>query len=200
VLAWPVLRGLHWRQVREDIGWTLGRRPAAEPVIGVGCYVLNYPLMVAGLIAVFVLMAAQQYLQGGGPGKDDLVSPSTPSHPIVGPLASGDWETRMLILLLASVFAPIVEETIFRGVLYRHLRELTCWSGMAVSIILSGLISSFIFAAIHPQGLLAVPVLMALAFGFVLAREWRGTLIPCIVAHGLNNGLVMLVSIGMLGD
>jgi len=200
VLLWPVLRGVPWQQVRENIGLTLGRRPAAEPTIGLGCYIMGYPLMFAGLVVMLILMGAQHLLNGGGASADDLVSPSTPSHPIVAPLARGDWEMRLLIFVLASIVAPIVEETIFRGVLYRHLRELTRGLGIIVSVALSGLISSFIFAVIHPQGLLAVPLLTALAWGFVLAREWRGTLVPSMVAHGLNNGLVLLVSIGMLGD
>jgi membrane protease YdiL (CAAX protease family) len=199
VLVWPVVRGVPWRQVREDLGWTLGRRGAAEPIIGLGCYILTFPLLFVGLAIVLILTFAQNLLTGG-PTPDDLVGPITPSHPIVGPLARGDWEIRLQIFFLASIVAPIVEETMFRGVLYRHLRELTDRFGALVSVICSGLISSFIFAVIHPQGLLAVPVLMALAFGFVLAREWRCTLIPSMVAHGVNNGLVMMMGILMLGD
>ena len=170
-LAWPVMRGVPWRQVREDVGLTLGRRPAAEPAIGLGCYLMGYPLMLVGFLITLALMAIQQMLSGRSP--DDLVGPSLPSHPIEMPLASGDWELRLQIFFLASFVAPIVEETMFRGVLYRHLRELTCHGFTAISIVFSGLVSSFIFAVIHPQGLLAVPMLMALACGFVLAREWR---------------------------
>jgi membrane protease YdiL (CAAX protease family) len=55
-----------------------------------------------------------------------------------------------------------------------------------------------IFAAIHPQGLLFIPVLGALACGFSLAREWRGSLIPCIVAHGVNNFAVGLLAVLLL--
>ncbi|HYV37735.1 MAG TPA: type II CAAX endopeptidase family protein [Gemmataceae bacterium] len=200
VVFWPVLRGLSWRQVREDIGWTLGRRPALEPGIGVGCYVMSYPLLVVGIVMVLGLMAAQTLLSGGGPSADDLTSPSTPGHPVVGPLASGDWPLRLQLFFLASIVAPIVEETMFRGVLYRHLREVTRRFALVGSMIVAGLVSSFIFAVIHPQGLLGIPVLMALAIAFVLTREWRGTLIPCMVAHGLNNGLVLLVSVGMLAE
>jgi membrane protease YdiL (CAAX protease family) len=56
-------------------------------------------------------------------------------------------------------------------------------------------VTSFIFAVIHPQGIFAVPLLMALAFGFSLIREWRETLLPCMVAHGLHNGLATLTMI-----
>ena len=34
-LIWPRLRGISWAEIRADIGWTAGRRPLAEPAIGV---------------------------------------------------------------------------------------------------------------------------------------------------------------------
>ena len=105
---------------------------------------------------------------------------------------------RLQVILLARVIAPIVEETMFRGVLYRHLREAShAWRWLP-SVIFSGTVSSFIFAIVHPQGIVAVPVLMALAYGFVIAREWRGTLIPAIVGHALNNGVVTTLAVDML--
>jgi hypothetical protein len=115
-------------------------------------------------------------------------------------MARPDWWLRIQILLAVSVVAPIVEETMFRGVLYRHLRAATGELGIALSVLVSAGLASFIFAVIHPQGLIAVPALMALAFGFTLAREWRGSLVPSMVAHGLNNGLLVLVFILALAD
>ena len=82
----------------------------------------------------------------------------------------------------------------FRGVLYRHLREASCLLRYATSVLLSILVVSFLFAAIHPQGLVAIPPLMGLAVAFNLIREWRGTLVPGMVAHGVHNGLLMLLS------
>ena len=43
------------------------------------------------------------------------------------------------------------------------------------SVVLSATISGFVFAAIHPQGWVAVPALMGLAYAFAVIREWRGT-------------------------
>src|SRR5262249_30657671 len=120
------------------------------------------------------------------------------AHPVIGEIAHADPWTLVMILLLASVAAPIIEETFFRGVLHRHLREATGRWGTVLSVLFSGGLVSFIFAVIHPQGYLAVPVLMALAFGFTLAREHRGTLLPSMVSHGLNNGLVLMLSVLML--
>jgi membrane protease YdiL (CAAX protease family) len=186
VLAWPVLRGVPWRQVRQDIGLRTGDYPGQGILYGGLTYLLSLPLLITGFIVVFILMALQKHL-GGGLGGD-----GAPTHPIIG-LVGEDWWSRIQVILVASFTAPLVEETMFRGVLYRHLREATRGTGFALSLILSGLINSFIFAVIHPQGLIAVPALMALAVGFSLAREWRGSLIPCMVAHGTSNGVVTLL-------
>jgi membrane protease YdiL (CAAX protease family) len=199
VVFWPVLRGVSWKQVRQDIGWTRGRQPVLEPAAGIGCYVMSLPLLIVAILVVALLTWLQTQVQqqffGGGPSPDDFTSPMEPNHPITMPLARGDWSIRLQIFFLASFVAPIVEETMFRGVLYRHLRELTKGWATAMSVFVSAIVSSFIFAVIHPQGFLAVPVLMALALGFVLAREWRGTLVGAMIAHGLNNGFVLLISV-----
>ena len=99
------------------------------------------------------------------------------------------------IFVLGCVAAPIVEETMFRGVLYRHLRDSTGRAGLVVSILCSALGSSFLFAVIHPQGIAFAPILTGLAVGFCLAREWRGTLVPCIVAHALTNALALTLNV-----
>jgi membrane protease YdiL (CAAX protease family) len=190
VLAWPVLRGIPWRQVRQEIGWTAGRQPAAEPLIGVGTYAAALPLVCAGLLVTLTLKGAQELLQG----PPDPFGPSgAPAHPITAVANNPSPWLWVQVLLVASVAAPLVEETMFRGVLYRHLREATGRAARAPSVVLSALVSSFVFAVIHPQGLLGVPVLMGLALAFSLAREWRGTLVPAMIAHGLNNGAVTLL-------
>lgn len=192
-LLWPVLRGIPWRTVREDIGLTWGRQPLAEPFLGVGCYAMGLPLLALGVIATFVLMGVQSVIEGrpeAGPFEPTL---SGPAHPIISVLAGGDWWARAQVLFIASIVAPIVEEIMFRGVLYRHLREATGGLGPVLSVGLSALWVSFIFAVIHPQGWVAVPALMALAIAFTIAREWRVTLIPGMVAHGVNNGVLMVL-------
>jgi hypothetical protein len=185
-----VLRGVPWRQVREEIGWTAGRQPALEPLIGVGTYAAALPLLFIGLLITLALKGAQELIQG----PPDPFGPSgAPGHPLTAVVNHSSLWLWAQVVLVASVAAPVVEETMFRGVLYRHLREATGRGSRALSVVLSALVTSFVFAAIHPQGLLGVPVLMALALAFNLAREWRGTLIPAMIAHGINNGAVTLL-------
>ena len=76
----------------------------------------------------------------------------------------------------------------FRGFLYRHMRQATSRGGFLLSVLCSAFVVSFVFAVIHPQGLLFVPALMAIALSLTLTREWRESLIASIVHHGLHNG------------
>ena len=88
--------------------------------------------------------------------------------------------------------ATIESKNITRPIHPRSITEGWAW---LASVVFSGTVASFLFAAVHPQGLIAVPLLMALAYGFTLAREWRGTLIPSMVGHALNNALVTTLAV-----
>jgi membrane protease YdiL (CAAX protease family) len=197
-LAWPVCRGLPWAQVRRDIGWTAGAHPALEPLIGVATYPTALPLVAIGFVLVLALLALESRWHGGG-AETSFAPSDLPAHPIVQFLVTSTYWQRVQILILGTVIAPIVEETMFRGVLYRHLREASRGWRIGVSVLFSATVVSFIFAVIHPQGLVAVPLLMALAYAFTAVREWRGTLIPGMVAHGITNGVTMTLLLLLAG-
>ncbi|MDP7028673.1 MAG: type II CAAX endopeptidase family protein [Phycisphaerales bacterium] len=188
-LGWPVLRGVAWSRVRQDIGWTCGQGMVKE----LGCGLLGYAAAIPiagvgmGISMILILLAAPD--EGAGAA----------AHPIVNELAAGGWPVRIQVLLVASVAAPVVEETMFRGVLYRQIRSATATSRLWMSVAVSAGLTSLVFAVIHPQGVLAVPALMGLAIAFSLAREWRGSLIAPIVMHGVSNGIVMAMLMVMLG-
>jgi membrane protease YdiL (CAAX protease family) len=188
-LAWPVLRGIPWPQVRQDIGWHADRRPGLEPLFGIGCYVMALPMLILGGI-LFLILTKLRDLLGWGP--DEFGPSNAPGHPIVFWVGHAGWWIWLEVLFVASVVAPIVEETMFRGVLYRHLRAATVGWWPALSVLFSTVVVSFLFAVIHPQGFLAVPLLMSLALAFTLMREWRGTLLPSMIAHGINNAVATL--------
>jgi membrane protease YdiL (CAAX protease family) len=183
VLAWPVLRGVSWRQMRQDIGWRAGDQPIREPFYGVLCYLATFPILIVLLLMLALL------LQHG----PKWLTP--PSHPIIGEVLHGGWWAWLQTLFVASVGAPLVEETMFRGVLYRHLREASASQGRWRSVVVSALVAAFIFAALHPQGLLGILPLMALACGFTAAREWRGSLVPSMTVHALHNGMLTVMLI-----
>ena len=108
-------------------------------------------------------------------------------------ITEGNPQTILLVFTLAVVAAPLIEEVMFRGLLYRHLRDLTARWRIAISVAVSCLANALIFAIIHPQGWLALAPLAALAMGCCILREWRGSLIAPITLHFANN----LVAIGI---
>jgi membrane protease YdiL (CAAX protease family) len=190
-LVWPVARGVPWRAVRYDVGLGAGRRPLVELAAGIGTYVAAVPMLLGGLVLALVLAALARRLGVS----DSLLPEESPGHPLVAYVIHSGWWGRAQALLVAGVVAPLVEETMFRGVLYRHLRESTAGLGRAAGVVASALAVSFVFAVIHPQGWLGVPPLMGLAFAFCLAREWRGTLLPAMVAHAIQNVAVTSILI-----
>ncbi len=188
-VCWPVRRGIKWSDVREDIGLTRGKG-FMEFVWGVVCYVSALPLLVLGLLMVLALMTLAG-ASSGGPPLDEFAPVEGPSHPIVHWLSNANVLAWIQAFVIACVVAPVVEETMFRGVLNRHLRDATAKWRIVCSVVFSCFFNALIFAAIHPQGWIGIPLLASLAFGFSLAREWRGSLIAPMTMHALNNGIVL---------
>ena len=177
-IGWPVIRGISWHQVRQDLGLTKGCGIIQETAAGILSYALAIPMLMIGFVVVMFLILVQKMFDSGG---------GDPSHPLQEMIGQGSTWDNVQFYIVACIAAPIVEEIMFRGVLYRHLREATGKFGFIASLIASALGTSFIFAVIHPQGWVFAPALMGLAFGFCVAREWRGSLIACITAHALTN-------------
>lgn len=170
-VAWPMLRGVSFRTQRADWGVHFGTNVFSEIAFGIMGYLAGLPLV--GLMLAVSAMLMQ-------------LSGTTISHPISNEIA----DNPLTMLLLAAVFAPLTEELLFRGGFVSHLRA---WTG----VVLSSAISGFIFAAIHPQGWAAIPVLMGMGAVFALIRQWRDSLVPSIAAHALNNGILVTFMILM---
>lgn len=192
-LVWPVVRGVPFDRVREDIGWK-AKSPIYDLLSAPIAYAATLPMLIPGFIVVVVASSFLSLVQE----QHEFARQAAPGHPIQEFLSSGDWLMIVMVFIAACVAAPIVEETIFRGILYRHLRDASSrfkkWMSIAISVTLNG----FIFAAIHPQGILAIPILMTLAICFSLAREWRGSLYPSMVMHGIHNFAITCISLVVL--
>jgi membrane protease YdiL (CAAX protease family) len=176
-ILWPRFRGMTWAQIRRALGWHRGKGIAIEVVSGVAGYLAALPILALAII----LMVFLTRLSGG----------KGPSHPIVNEISADFW-SAIKLYLLASVWAPITEELLFRGALFHHLRRRHGWW-------ISTAIVSFIFAAIHPQGYLGIPVLMTIAFLMAALREWRGSLIAPMVFHAVNNFVAITIVVFMMG-
>lgn len=93
---------------------------------------------------------------------------------------------RYAIAALATFTAPVVEEVVYRGLLYSALRK-------RISETASVLIVVGIFALIHvPQYLPSVAVILTitvLSLVLTLVRARTGRLLPCIVIHMIFNAI-----------
>ena len=183
VLAWPVIRGVPFGTVLKDIGWEM-KNPFVEMFYGAVAYMASMPALAAGLILSIMVIQFMSMAET----QAEFAS-SGAGHPIVEQFSDGNSQTILIAFLTACIAAPIVEETMFRGVLYRHLRELSDAKRRGASVIFSAIVNGLIFAAIHPQGLAGVPVLAAIAICMTLAREWRSSLVASMTMHAIHNTL-----------
>ncbi len=184
-LNWPLLRGVPKAEARAQMGWTRGKGVWREIAAGLTGYVAMVPIILTGLAVTLLLMGAVSSLTGG---KDT----SPVMHPIVEGLAEGNLGVSLFLFVLAAGMAPVFEETVFRGAFFASLRG-------RMSLVSAGLLSCFIFAVVHPQGVYAIPALSAIGFGFACIREWRHSLIASMTAHSLNNALLVVGLILVFG-
>jgi len=174
-LVWPRLRGEKWKDAFMAIGWYRGQGILREMGAGILGYIAGLPLLAVAFIPVMILSRS---------------TGSVPTHPIANEI-SRDPFTLIFIMGLACIWAPVAEETFFRGMLFGYLRRRRHW-------VAAGILTGFIFAVIHPQGWIAVPLLGTIGFTLSAIREWRGSIIAPMTAHALNNGSVLLIAILML--
>jgi len=111
------------------------------------------------------------------------------------PLFQGDYMGQALFFFGAALLVPIGEETLFRGYVFNALRltfEERPWGH-----VLAYLVSALLFSAAHSlsatQGLIGLLV-PTFCMGLILAwgMHRTGSLIPCIIAHAMNNSIGLL--------
>jgi membrane protease YdiL (CAAX protease family) len=112
------------------------------------------------------------------------------SNPVIGIVMdaahTGNFLAFFMFYITLGVFAPICEETLFRGFLYSSLRR-------KMGIFPSVVISAALFAALHLDvgGILPLFTLGCL---FALVFEKTKSIIPSMITHGLwNSGTFTLV-------
>jgi len=100
----------------------------------------------------------------------------------------------VLLIIMTTFLAPIMEEWLFRGVLFRALSEGGRRGGSRASVVLGVVLSAVLFALAHGE-----PLQFAGLFflGVVLATlVWRTRrLVPSIVTHVSFNGVAIAVLI-----
>lgn len=162
----------------KDVGLTtenLGR----NVLLGLWAFLLEMPVtMVVALIFVALMRNFP-----------------APEHPAAVALEHGaSLGTIIVTFVMGAIVAPFWEETMFRGLLFPALRK------VLRGPIPAALLSSFLFASIHPQGPVLWAALASVAlFSCVLAQNTR-SLVPSVVMHFAHNATLLILTVLISGS
>ncbi len=178
-LVWllvPLLMLRHTGITLADLGFRTRSLPV-DLLWGIGGYAVAAPLtQVAAIVSTWLFRGE-----------------STPLHPVVTALAGSQSPlAQALLFTQLAMLAPLTEETLFRGVLFRSLTGRLGIVGALVA-------TSTLFAVLHPQLPLGFLGIFVLGTIFNTLYLLRGSLAPCIFAHALNNAAVFL-QFALLGN
>lgn len=191
---WPLIRGVTFTQLREQMGW-IARGPMEERSRGglegvlreVGFGLLAYFSMLPVLAVVLLFTVLMGVGSGPSGGSGGVEEQTLPTNPVIDILLQSSPLQVLLFFILAACWAPIAEEAVFRGALYRHMRG-------SCGVALSAIVTTVLFGVMHGYHLLMLGPVITLGAGFALMREARGSLIAPMTAHMLHNStLVMLM-------
>lgn len=113
-----------------------------------------------------------------------LTPPSTDVYTKL--LGHTTWYTFILNLLLAGVLAPLVEETLFRGIIFGSLQAyFGKWT--------AAMVSAAIFSGLHFQAYGFIPRFM-LGIALVYLYDKYKSLYPSVGLHALNNTVATIIA------
>lgn len=186
ILLWPLLRGMSFRRWKTAIGLSCPRGVGREILAGIAGYLAGLPILIAAMAITLLLVAARALLLG---------DKSPPENPIVDLLSVDAVWLQFLLAFMAVVWAPLNEELLFRGGLYRHLRG-------SLPVLVAAPFTAVLFGFMHGYDVLLLLPVMTLGFNFALMREWRGSIVASMTAHAIHNGFamtVLLVGLRLIG-
>ncbi len=160
-VVWMIVTGFGKRPFWQTLGWSWNG---------------NYNFWTSAALAVALLLFAGLITALIGEGKetdiDRIVASSTAA--------------RITTAFLATLTAPLVEEIIYRGVLYSALQRAIgmLWAIIGVSVLFAGV---HVLQYSNNLGVITAVTLLSLALTTLRAKS--GRLLPCFVMHLVFNGI-----------
>ena len=162
-LAWFVVTKANTYSFRQTLGWQMNGFKVWHSVV---ITVLFYMLALALTIAL-----------GDVENEFDL-------------LIKSSRYAVYLVAFFATFTAPLVEEVVYRGLLYSAFQR-------KFGVVLAIVLVTLLFTAVHvPQysvgsapDYATVIALLLLSLTLTMIRVWTGNLLPCIVLHTIFNGI-----------
>lgn len=164
VFVWLVVtyggRRPFWKNI--DFGWPKDSSPLVVTLLSVLVAVLLYGAAV-GLIALY------------GERKTDLDL-----------LIESSIYTRLATAFFAVFTAPLAEELIYRGLLYRALEKA---AGVSVAIVLVSLLFAGVHVFQYRNNIAVILVITALSITLTITRAITGKVLPSFIIHLVFNGI-----------
>jgi uncharacterized protein len=168
VAAWMFVTKMRRRPFWRSLGW--GWIPQFKLVHAIGL----------ALLMIGLAVAAEHTL----PHKETDLEKFLKMGPAV----------RIMVAALAVLTAPLIEEIVYRGVLYSTVESLM-GKVAAVTFV------TLLFALVHvPQywgSVAALTSILSLSFVLTLLRAWTGKLLPCFATHLVFNSVQALALLVM---
>lgn len=159
-VVWAVVTRIGKRPFWETLGWSWGR---------------NFGFWTSAFLAVGLLglgMFITYKFQGGETQVDKLINSSNAA--------------RYTTAFLATFTAPLVEEMVYRGVIYSAIQKIAGTTLAVIGVVL-------LFTLIHvPQywpNFAVISVIGILSLSLTLVRAYTGRLLPCFIIHLVFNGI-----------
>ena len=178
------LLGTLWFWLRSrHRGWRAALRLVPEAKVGrevvIGAALGVAVRIVAGIAAAIVIA---------------ILAAATGEEVAVPEQVTGDLEGYQLVVfaLFAVVVAPVTEEFLFRGVLFRSVRDrYGFWPGAITSALLFGVIHYV--PGPWPDALALQITMVVTGLGLAWVYEWRKTLLAPVVGHAAFNLIAVVV-------
>jgi uncharacterized protein len=164
-IAWVAVTKLNTFSFRETLGWQSG-----------GTRWWHYAVILIGFFAIAAVVGLYFPEQ-----ENELMRILRSSRTAV-----------FIVAFMATFTAPVVEEVIYRGLVYSALQRTFGQAGAIIAVTL-------LFALVHvPQyypSFSSISLLVLLSLVLTLIRAWTGNLLPCIILHTIFNGIQSILLI-----
>jgi len=166
-VCWAVVTRFGSRPFWSSLGWTWGRHRIWYWVVFSACVMLGIQILSQVLI---------RFLPEKESPFDQLLKSSQ--------------QVRIAVAILAVFTAPVVEEVVYRGVLFSSLRK---WIGLVPTVVAV----TVTFAGVHVfqnrGAWVSITGLAVLSLALTIVRARTKSVLPCVFIHTLNNAFASVV-------
>lgn len=183
IAFWPLFRRVPWRDFKAHTGLHAGRGIFREIGSGIFGYLAGLPLVALAFVVVLLSVLLRERLRRAAG-----LEPKMPDNPIAELLSNASTLQMVFFFILATCWAPLVEELVFRASFFRHLRS-------RLRVIWAALVATLFFALMHGYELMLLPPVAVLGFNLALVREWRGSIVASMTMHFMHNAGTLTIAI-----